>query len=479
MAERRDLPVTVQHMVELKKLMPKPLIVGSNRYGRIRLRALTGGDVDFLERLHAQHLAAREFCVSLVQHQLARPELEIEAVRSWPDRLLLRVASAWSVSELGLRQNDAQEPAPSFESVVVAYQERLAGYKKDVRAMSSAAAWLASGNIPTLALTKAFAMTESLRSSCAYSMTQVLDKSKVAALMKVSTDVSRQIGAITGAIDKQAAILDKVATVTTAIHKQAAILDKVATLCKASDRLFSNLPDFSRLTAAWEKAEQGRDSLIDAGYGFAVHLFPFISLAKVTRHDARTKDAGITNEFCAMTRDPEFRPMVGDLFSNSSILMPRWIIVEQGLIAHQERKYALSIPVFLAQLEGMFTDAMILKAVAVKKKGKIYAGDGGGKIKLDKLGRKIELIGLHKKVDHSPFRTDERLGMIAGAIVDHFAGPRNDILHGRNYRYARAKLSTQLMFVIYILAREMADFEAVKSKQSRNQPVLQGQQSSI
>lgn len=444
-------------MVELKKLMPKPLTLRSNRYSRIRLRALTVADMDFLGHLYAQRLPAREFCVSLVHRQLASPNLQADEVRSWPNRLLLRAALAWSVSELGLRPNDAEEPSLDFVSVVAAYEALLARHKEEMCAVSKAAAWLASEKVQTQALTKAFAMAEAVKGSRAYAITEALDRSKVAALMNASSAVGRRISAVTNAI-----------------HKQAAVFDKVSLLSRASERLFPNLPDFSRLIAAGEKAERGRNALVETGYGFAVHLFPFLQLAKVTRHDERVKHAGITNEFCAMTRDREFRPMVQETFLKSSILKPRWAIIEQGLLAHQERRYALSVPVFLAQLEGIFADALILKAVAVKKRGRIYARDSQGNVKLDKWGREVELGGLQKKVEHSPFRTDERLGALASAIVGDFAGQRNDILHGRTNNYARAKLSTQLIFAIYVLAREMEEFEKVGSKRRAKKPATQG-----
>ena len=53
------------------------------------------GDLDFFQELIDNDLPAREFAVRLIRHELYIPTLSVETIRSWNDRLIIRVASIW------------------------------------------------------------------------------------------------------------------------------------------------------------------------------------------------------------------------------------------------------------------------------------------------------------------------------------------------------------------------------------------------
>ena len=83
-----------------------------------------------------------------------------------------------------------------------------------------------------------------------------------------------------------------------------------------------------------------------------------------------------------------------------------------------------------------------------------------GNVKFNKKGEPVQLHGLGQKVQSSRFREDEILYDLVGFFADRLVAERNDIMHGDNLDYGRAKLSVQLMLNIYVLAAEFAEFES-------------------
>src|SRR5438874_510230 len=76
-----------------------PIRIRTNRFGTLRLRELSLNDTEFLENLLKTKLTAREFTVQFIHHQLVKPELGMEAIQDWTDKLLLRVAALWTKHE--------------------------------------------------------------------------------------------------------------------------------------------------------------------------------------------------------------------------------------------------------------------------------------------------------------------------------------------------------------------------------------------
>lgn len=225
---------------------------------------------------------------------------------------------------------------------------------------------------------------------------------------------------------------------------------------------FENLPDITELTWRFERIEQAIETLDDDGYFLLDHwsLANLRQLVGIDQVDGRVRSAVVTNKLLGITRHQNFLGEAQLLFSESSVLGRRWRVIEQALIAHRNRHYAISIPTLLAQIEGIFTDALVLKGAVKQDKGKLYARDLSGALKVNKKGDPIELHGLGQKVQHSDLQDEPLLHDLARFFTDHLVKGRNDIMHGRIVNYDKAKLSVQLLLYTYLLAAEFVDFES-------------------
>lgn len=225
---------------------------------------------------------------------------------------------------------------------------------------------------------------------------------------------------------------------------------------------FENLPDILELhRRAEEELEQVISVLHGAGYSLLNHwlLSSLFRLVGIDQVDNRVRSAVVTNRLLGITRRQGFFDEIRLRFSESSVLSRRWRVIEQALIAHRNRHYAISIPTLLAQIEGIFTDALVLKGTVKQDNGKLYARDPSGALKLNKNGDPIELHGLRLKVKHSDLQDEPLLHDLARFFTDYLVKGRNDILHGRIVDYDKAKLSVQLLLYTHLLAVEFADYE--------------------
>lgn len=233
-------------------------------------------------------------------------------------------------------------------------------------------------------------------------------------------------------------------------------------------KFFEHLPDFTEVGKQLEtfgKAAKAANILDESGYRFLLHYWSIGDVgefAGIDRFDTKIRSAVVTNKLLHMIRQAEFTQMLEEYFQNSSILRRRWKVVEQALIAHKNRNYLLSIPALLAQVEGMFTDALVLKGMVIRVKGELYAKDGTGKPKLDKKGKPLQLHGLGQKVQNSDLQSEDILKGLAEFFVSSLVPERNSIMHGSYVTYKSARLSLQLVLNVYLLAAEFAAFENEK-----------------
>lgn len=219
---------------------------------------------------------------------------------------------------------------------------------------------------------------------------------------------------------------------------------------------FENLPDITELTRRFEEVEQAIAELDDDGYFLLDHwsLSNLLQFVGINQVDGRVRSAVVTNKLLGITRHQDFLDEARLRFSDSSVLSRRWRVIEQALVAHRNRHYAISIPTLLAQIEGIFTDALVLKGAVKQDKGKLYARDKG------RDGKPVQLHGLGQKVQNSDLQDEPLLHDLARFFTDYLVKGRNDIMHGRIVNYDKAKLSVQLLLYTYLLAAEFVDFES-------------------
>lgn len=195
---------------------------------------------------------------------------------------------------------------------------------------------------------------------------------------------------------------------------------------------------------------QGGNLLEDCGYRHTSRLLTEKDFEYLASLVPRAIHANITNLWLNITRQYWFKEELKSRFMASSISNPRWKIVEVAWEAHNRREYDLSVPIFLTQVEGILGDELILNYHAKSKKGKLFELDSKGSIKIENNKEK-ELIGITAIIEHPYFR-DRRFELIKRHLIDDkIVIQRNAIIHGRNTSYGRAKLSTQLLLLLYVL----------------------------
>lgn len=403
------------------------LLFETEEYGTLSLRSnLSIGNMEILSKLTDSEADAREFTVQAVSMFIHLPELSLEEIRSWSDDLLLAVATAWT--EEKPEWTITKEPSfETFKKGFVVYAQAL--FRNIVEAIS---------RIGQPAFDAFDEFVISTRQSLSAMMQPMLQG--IQASLSQFTEP----------------ILDSFRNNFSAIVQSMRLDIQVGTF-------FPNLPDFSELRRQHKKIEETLVVLDECGYGFMHRQWSLNEIAEffgVDKIDPRVRQASITNRLLGLIRSDDFAAALEEHFQNSSVLKPRWRIVERSLAAHCRRDYALSIPTLLTQVEGVFTDALILKNMAERRDGKLYIKNPDGTLKLDRNDRPIVLYGLGQKVQNSRFRGDDLLNDLVDFFTDRLIPERNNIMHGSHLNYDKAKLSVQLLLNVYFMAAEFAGFES-------------------
>ncbi|WP_129678211.1 hypothetical protein [Candidatus Chloroploca sp. Khr17] len=110
--------------------------VRTYRYGTLRLRILTVGDAVFIEEALKQDVAAREFVINLIHHQLITPEIPLTEIREWKDKLLIRVATLWTAHKDTINRHYESEK-DSFDTIRNAIKSYLTEHNEKMLNMLS------------------------------------------------------------------------------------------------------------------------------------------------------------------------------------------------------------------------------------------------------------------------------------------------------------------------------------------------------
>lgn len=208
-----------------------------------------------------------------------------------------------------------------------------------------------------------------------------------------------------------------------------------------------------------EDAREGGEALAASEYGFADHMWNSVWLASFADIHPKVRNAVVTRKLAAFTSSDAFAgPLLKDI-SASRMLRRRSRVVERALEAHRRREYELSIPPLFAQIEGAVGDAMFLKDLVVKEGNSYYLVGPDGLPKTNKNGKRLPAITLSPAVRDANLDENEDLAgaseFLSGVLVQR----RNDVLHGRDVGYGKAKLSVQALLVLAVLAEGFEELE--------------------
>lgn len=135
-------------------------------------------------------------------------------------------------------------------------------------------------------------------------------------------------------------------------------------------------------------------------------------------------------------------------------------IIEAALEAHASRRYELSVPAILSQIEGTVGDVMFLKELVRKEGNKYYLVDEYGNFKVNRNGKRLPAVTLSPALQNARLNEQADLAAAAEFMAEVLVQRRNDIMHGRDLSYGRAKFSVQSLLILVVLAQGMAELES-------------------
>ncbi|MCC6567536.1 MAG: hypothetical protein IT298_17400 [Chloroflexi bacterium] len=373
--------------------------------GRIQLSPFI--DLSELSKIGASlGVQPREFAAGLIETVIDFPKIEVPEILGWPDRTLENVVNTW------LEQNSALKAAvptelPFFEGLQVGSQ---------------------------IYLSKAF---DDLQSAVRLGL--AVQTAKLQEMVKpIGVAFQESIQRIIN-------------------------WDSLGIAVEPIGNFFKNLPDLKELEAIFEvpDADKG-DFLARVRYELVVDHGTYGELKKHRRSeqvDQRTRAAVTTNRLLRIARRQDFVDELNAKFTRSKTLARRRHIIKQAIQAHVERNYAISIPTLFAQIEGILTDAMVLKQLVVREKGEVFTKGAAGDKKL--------LASLSRKKQHlEKLNAEQILPALMDVVSSHvspqtdFVKARNAILHGSSISYDRAGLSVTLILIANYLASEFEKYES-------------------
>ncbi|HEY0071682.1 MAG TPA: hypothetical protein VGE04_17085, partial [Chloroflexia bacterium] len=207
--------------------------------------------------------------------------------------------------------------------------------------------------------------------------------------------------------------------------------------------------------------------LSEHGFGFTVlDLLEWPTLRLLAERRGQGKaNAMIVRRLTSESQKESFREALADMFQQMSTLprkvrdmvkpRTRWRAIHQALDAHQRRHYYTSVPVLIAQVDGLLTCLLVAR-------GELWPGT-------DKWGKKIFLgvdlskpgstpmnaDSLRKRLRCTALQSDPMLAELID-VLEKKLDERNGVLHGDDTEYGNAMLSSQMVWALAALAFQLA-----------------------
>lgn len=219
-------------------------------------------------------------------------------------------------------------------------------------------------------------------------------------------------------------------------------------------------PALHGFMALVEEAEEGREVLQASEFGFADHLWGLFYARMFARIDPQVRNATVTNMLASYTRSDEFVGQLIAIIDESKLLRKRRRIIESACEAHAERKYDLSVPAILAQIEGTLVNMMFLRDLVKKEGGRFFLVDENGDFKLNKNKRRLPAVTLGPAITSAKLDEHPDLGAASEFMANTLVQRRNAVLHGHDLSYGKAKFSVQALLLLAVLAEAVSELES-------------------
>lgn len=409
----------------------RPIEIRTNRYGNFFLRVvITVDDLIFFTELTQRKLTPREFTIRVIHHQLESPRLTLKKVRALPDEQLIRIARAWIGHKQTLTQSLPVDIPPFM------------GFKQSITDFA---------NEQSNQLAEAFqgiseSMAETLQVTLQPLVENFAEQFRDAiqpALQSLNASIAESFNEISRSFPMNIQLPD---------------------LTEFNQSLAESL------TKLRELKKQVDQSLEERGYGFTVDIWTLPSFFKLAHVTPRARGAAITNKLLRLTQSTLFETKLTQLIQGSPLLRHRWKVVNNALKVHRERNYLLSVPALLTQVEGILQQILLLDGYAFRRGRKLYLKGPDGKPKLNKHGNRIQVHGLKQLTEQLEPEDDQILKRVADMIANHLTYKRNEVMHGN--AFGTAKLSTQSLMLIFVLANIFSALEAGNKSESPNPLVV-------
>ncbi len=474
-------------------------------YGLLSLQAyVSDEDLNALGSLSRQGLGVREFAVHVMARVIREPHLKVEDIRSWDDGLLTQVALAWADHhEVGWKLGEEGTPLERFRKGFDPLYQRFIEVRKQVLAsalkmlpvafdlktafpkitmplgISTISSSLTADlkmtfpkiamppfPIPTIvqdvgSIINGISIKNDIFIKADYILLQGLQQFVLDSTKRVYESFQESFTNILGEFQQWQQMLSVVAD-SLPKFTLVGFQDKIHT---SAVRLLDSLPDLADflpdLRERLERQQKAIEALDETGFGFVTNYWYPDDLTVAWGMDQvhpHIRHATMTNRLLGLANSTEFQSAMRQDFASSQVLQQRWRVIEKALDAHRQRLYTLSIPVLYAQVEGLFTDALILKGTVLHKDGKLYAKENG-QMKLNKKGNPIEIHGLKQVIQNSDLGNSPLLQPMADSLMNSLFADRNDVMHGRKSNYGQARRSLTLVLTASILAALFADLK--------------------
>lgn len=177
----------------------------------------------------------------------------------------------------------------------------------------------------------------------------------------------------------------------------------------------------------------------DFEYNWLIFL-PIDAMRQLYEMHKMGKDNEVKQLLIQASKDKEYLDRFNGEMNASSLFKPRIAIIQDAINAHKAGKYSLSIPVFLAQIEGVLWDYAEKESIAA-----------GTEI-IKKSGEKVKVTSAKPLVKDTRLR-DLMSEYVANYFLDkvYIEEFRHGILHGRDVDYNKEENSMKLLLFIRAL----------------------------